>query len=130
MRKNKGVGGRVIVKKLLVEISPLVGWRYLKNVQGVIVERGEHEQYSHTSTGGGTHPTKHIIKNDGWNPLAIKLDDGVVDIEGNNIVVEREWDLKFLDYLPPKEPKEPKPIAEKQYLNAKKIIERYESQIK
>ncbi len=125
MAKNKNVGARVIVKKLLVEISPKVKWRYLKNVPGVIVERGDHEQYYHTCSGGQTHVTKHIIDRDIFDTYAIKLDDGVVDIEGNNIVVERYFKLKFLEDLPPRELK---PVTEKQYLAAKRVIERYEAQ--
>jgi peptide subunit release factor 1 (eRF1) len=41
-------------------------------------------------------------------------------------VVIRGWDLKFVDELPKKAPK---PISEKKYLKAKKIIERYEKEI-
>lgn len=127
MAKSKEVGARVLVKKLLVEISPAVKWRYLKNVPGVIVERGNHEQYWYTSTGGNTHPNKHIIENDCWPNRAIKLDDGVADISGNNIVVIRDWDLKFLDDKPLRDLKA---VTEKQYLRAKGIVERYEKQLK
>lgn len=90
MAKNKNIGARVSIKKLLVEISPKVKWRYLKNVTGTIVENKDYEQYYHTCSGGNTHVTKHIIEND-WVPnYAIKLDDDISDIEGNNIVVIRE----------------------------------------
>lgn len=126
MAKSKEVGARVLVKALIVEISPKVKWRFLKNVPGVIVERGDHEYYWYTSTGGNTHPHKHIIENDCWPNRAIKLDDGVVDIAGNNIVVIRDENLKFLDDKPPRVLK---PVTEKQYLSAKRIVERYENQL-
>jgi len=123
--KNKNVGARVIIKSVLVEISPkLKEWRYLKNVHGVIVDRGDHEQYWHTSSGGHTHVIKYLIENDCYKNFAIKMDDGVVDIEGNNIIVKREFYLKFLDTIVPVK----KSITEKQYLKAKEIIQKYESQ--
>jgi hypothetical protein len=125
MAKNKNIGARVSIKKLLVEISPKVKWRYLKNVTGIITERGSHEQYYHTSSGLHTHVNKHLIENDCWPNYAIKLDDDIVDIEGNNIVVICEWDLKFLDVLPHRELK---PVTEARYLAAKRLIERYEKQ--
>ncbi len=126
MAKSKKIGARVLVKRLLVDINPKDKWKTLKNVPGVIVERGNHEQYYHTSNGSHTYFTKHIIENDFHPTYSIKLDDDIVDIEGNNIVVIREWSLKFLDDLPPREIK---PVTEKQYLNAKRIVERYEKQI-
>lgn len=122
-RVNKSVGARVIVREVLVEISPSVGWRNLKKVYGTIVERSDHEQYYHTSSGGYNYVTKFIIKDDVWPNYAIKLDDNIVDIEGNNIIVFREFDLKFIDRIEIKT----KPVTEKQYLAAKKIIERYEN---
>ena len=125
MAKNKNIGARVSIKKLLVEISPKVKWRHLKNVTGIITERGSHEHYYHTCSGGHTYVNKHVIENDCYPNYAIKLDDDIVDIEGNNIVVIREWSLKFLDVLPPRELK---PITEARYLAAKRLIERYEKQ--
>ena len=44
------------------------------------------------------------------------------DIEGNNIIVVREFDLKFLEQI--EIPK--KPVSKRTYLNAKKVIKRYE----
>lgn len=125
MAKNKNIGARVSIKKLLVEISPKVKWRYLKNVTGTIVENKDYEQYYHTCSGGHTYVNKHVIENDFVPNYAIKLDDDIVDIEANNIVVIREWSLKFLDVLPPRELK---PITEARYLAAKRLIERYEKQ--
>jgi hypothetical protein len=125
MAKNKNIGARVSIKKLLVEISPKVKWRHLKNVTGTIVENKDYEQYYHTCSGGHTYVNKHVIENDFVPNYAIKLDDDIVDIEGNNIVVIREWSLKFLDVLPPRELKH---ITEARYLAAKRLIERYEKQ--
>jgi len=123
-RINKEIGARVLIREVLVEISPKAGWRYMKNVHGTIVERGEHQQYYHTSNGGSTNPRKCLIDKDVWPNFAVKLDDELVDIEGNNIVVFREWNLKFLDRIEIKA----KLITEKQYLAAKKNIEKYEKQ--
>ena len=122
IRINRNVGARVIVREVLLEISPKVHWRYAKKVYGTIVERGEYEQYYHTCSGGHNYVTKHVIKNGFHKTYSIKLDNDLVDIEGNNIVVFRDYDLKFLDrYIIPENP-----ITEKQYLNAKKIVEKYE----
>jgi len=122
--KNKDVGGRVIVDSVTITINPIDGWKTLKKVSGVIVERGEHEHYYHNCSGGHTHVSKHVIINDAYNPRAIKLDDGITDIEGNNIIVVREFNLKFIDYLPPKV----KVITKAQYDKALKTIEEYEQQ--
>jgi len=121
---NRNVGARVIVKSVLVEINPKVKIRKLKNVQGTIVERGDHEQYYHTCSGGYTYVWKNLIKKDVYNNYAIKLDNGVVDIENNNIIVVREIELKFLDRLPVAV----KFITKKQYDNALKLIKLYEKQ--
>lgn len=125
IRINRNPGAKVIVRQITTEISPENGWVKLKKVSGIIVENKGYEQYWHTCSGGRTYVNKHIIKNDCYKTYAIKLDNNVVDIEGNNIVVVREFDLTFLDRI-----KIPlKPITEKQYLNAKKIIKRYEEQL-
>ncbi len=120
--KNNEVGAKVIVPKLLKSITPEKGWFYLKNVSGTIVERGNHEQYWHTSTGAHTHPRKNIIHNDCHPNYAIQLDNNVTDIESNNIVVIREWDLKFLE-----EKEIKKPLSKRDYNKALKIIQEYES---
>lgn len=120
--KNDNIGAKVAIPKLLKSITPEKGWFYLKNVIGVIVPKDNYEQYYHTSTGGSTYPTKHLIKNDCYTNYAIKLDDNIVDIEGNNIVVIREWDLKFLEELFIE-----KPISKKEYNKALKVVEEYEN---
>lgn len=83
-----------------------------------------YEQYWHICSGGFTHVVKKIIHNDCYTTFAIKLDDDLKDIEGNNIIVVREFDLKFLERIEVKA----KPVSERAYLNAKKVIERYELQ--
>lgn len=123
--KNKKVGAKVVIRELTIKIDPISKWKKLKNVNGMIVPKTEKlEQYYHTSTGGYTHVTKHIIKNDCWTSFAIKLDNGIVDIEGNNIIIVREFDLKFLEYLP----NTYKQITYSEYRKALKIIEKYETQ--
>lgn len=123
-RKNKNIGARVQVNKILIEISPIVKWRYIKKVTGTIVDNSDnkYEHYYHTSSGANKHIYKHLIKNDCFPIFAIKLDNDLMDIEGNNIIVVREFNLKFLDLI--EIPK--KPISKIKYLNAKKIIEQYE----
>lgn len=120
--KNNEVGARVIIPKLLIRITPEKGWEYLKNVGGLIVERGEHEQYYHISTGGNTYVTKHIIDNDCFPNYAIRLDNDITDIEGNNIVVIREWDIKFKEFKVIENP-----ITKKEYEKAKKVVEEFEN---
>lgn len=121
---NKNIGAKVLVKEITVEINPEVKWKTLENVAGVIVEDEGYEQYYHTSSGGYTEAYKHLIKNDSFPTYAIKLDDNVKDIEGNNVIVVREFELKFLERI--EIPK--KLVSEKAYLNAKKVIERYEAE--
>ena len=124
-RINKNIGAKVHVRELTVEINPEVKWRKLKKVTGVVVENEGYEQYYHTCSGGHTYVTKHLIKNDCFTTFAIKLDDNVKDVEGNNVIVVRLFDLKFLERIEVQR----KPVGEKAYLNAKKTIERYEAQI-
>lgn len=126
IRINRNVGARVKVNKVLVEISPEVGWRYLKNIEGVIVENTGFERYWHTCSGGRTHITKHIIEHDFGKTYAVKLNNDIVDIEGNNIIVFDENNLKFLDRIEVQR----KPVSYKNYLNALKIVERYKSENK
>jgi hypothetical protein len=122
--KNKKVGARVSIREVTVAINPKVKWKTIKNVTGVIVERGDYEQYYHTSNGGHTTSHKHVIKNDCYTNYAIKLDNDMVDIEGNNIIVVRELYLKFLDFLP----SNTKIISKSEYNKALKLIEKYEYQ--
>ena len=124
MKINKNIGARVEVRKLLIDINPKDKFKYLKKVTGVIVENEGYQQYWYTSDGIYKIHSKHIIKDDCYPTFAIKLDDGIFDIAGNNIVVIREMDLKFLDRIE----KTITPITEKQYLNAQKIIERYKKE--
>ena len=121
---NRNAGAKVQVREITVEINPKVKWRKLKKVTGVIVENEGYEHYYHTCSGGYTYVTKHLIKNDCYKTYAIKLDNNVKDIEGNNIIVVREFDIKFLERIELQR----KPVTEKAYLNAKKVIERYEAE--
>ena len=123
-RKNKNVGARVVIDKLLIKISAESGWQYEMQVYGTIVERGNHEHYYHTSNGSNTYTIKWKIDDDVYLTYAIKLDNNLVDIEGNNVVVVREHNLKFLDYLAIA----PKTISEKEYQKAKEIVKKYEQQ--
>ena len=121
---NRNAGAKVQVREITVEINQKVKWRKLKKVTGVIVENEGYEHYYHTCSGGYTYVTKHLIKNDCYKTYAIKLDNNVKDIEGNNIIVVREFDIKFLERIELQR----KPVTEKAYLNAKKVIERYEAE--
>lgn len=120
--KNKQVGAKVIVDEITVTINPSVGWKTSKRVPGTIVPmKPEYEQYYHTCSGGHTHVRKHIIKDDAYKTYAIKLDNNVTDIEWNNIIVVREWDLKFLERLPDSY----KQVSKVEYNKAMKLIEKY-----
>ena len=119
--KNKNVGAKVLVCKLLVEISPKVKWRKIKNIGGVIVDMGDHKFYYHICDGWYEDITKMVVDITDCRTFAIKLDDGITDIAGNNIVVIRDWDLKFLDFLP----SSVKIISFREYRKAKKLIKEY-----
>jgi hypothetical protein len=121
-RLNKNIGAKVQVSEVLVAINPQDKWKYSKKVQGVIVENTGYEHYYHTCSGGQTNVRKHVIENDCYPNYAVKLCNDFKDIEGNNVVVFREHDIKFLEHVETLL----KPISEKAYLNAKKTIERYE----
>jgi len=123
-RINRNIGARVLVTSVNTSINPVDGWKSLKNVPGTIVENKGYEHYYHTSSGGYTHVRKHIIENDCYPTFAIKLDNNLKDVEGNNIIVVREFKLKFLDRVEIL----PKPVSEKAYLNAKKLTKRYETE--
>ena len=124
IRINRNIGAKVQVREITVEINPEVKWKKLKKVNGVIVENKGYEHYQHTCSGGYTYVTKHLIKNYCYKTYAIKLDDNVKDVAGNNVIVVREFDLKFLERIDVPR----KPVTEKAYLNAKKVIERYEKE--
>jgi hypothetical protein len=122
-RINRNIGAKVEVREIDVEINPKVKWKKLKKVTGIIVEKKEeYEQYYHSCTGAYTYVRKHLIKNDCFPTLAVKLDNDITDVEGNNIIIVRESYIKFLERI--EIPR--KPVSEKAYLNAKKTIERYE----
>jgi len=121
--KNKNVGARVIVDKITIAINPKDKWKYLRKLTGVIVENKNYEQYYHSCSGGYTYTKKHIIKDDCFKTFAVKLDNNIVDIEGNNIIIVREFDLKFIDFLD-----NVKIISKKEYNNALKLVDEYEKQ--
>lgn len=122
--KNKGIGAKVIVKEITLRINPKEKWVLGKNLPGTIVENKGYEQYYHTCSGGHTHVSKHLITNDCFKTYAVKLDNNVVDIEGNNIIVVRDFNLKFVETVERKE----KTITEEQYQRALKIIDKYKQQ--
>jgi len=133
--KSKEIGARVQVREVLLSITPKEGWKYAKNVLGTIVSEDLHrvyennigyEQYYYTSTGANTYPRKFPIENDTSERYAIKLDDGLVDIAGNNIMVIRLFDMKLLDELPEKIQKTL--ITKREYNKAMKIIDKYNKQ--
>lgn len=121
-RINRNIGAKVEVREVTIAINPKDKWKNLKRVKGTIVKNEGYEQYYVTCSGGYTHVNKHIIEDDCYPTYAIKLDNGITDVLGNNIIVVREHDLKFLERIEIQR----KPVTEKAYLNAKKIIERYE----
>ena len=118
---DNSIGAKVLIPKVLKSITPENGWEYLKNISGVIVENKGYEQYYHTSSGSGAYPRKSIIQKDPYPTYAVQLENQVTDIEGNNIIIVREWDIKFCNK---KEIK--KPITLKEYRKALKLIEEYE----
>lgn len=121
--KNKNIGAKVIIRKILINITPEKGWEYIKNVSGVLVESNEMNPYYYTSSGGGHYPTKHIIKNVYGYKYFIKLDNNITDISGNNILRLEDYDLKFVEYL-----ENVKLISKKEYNKAVKLIEEYNLQ--
>jgi hypothetical protein len=123
-RLNKNIGARVEVRKVLIKINPIDGWVELKKVKGTIVENTGYKRYYHYANGTRNRITKVVYEFDGQPTYAIQLDNNIKDIEGNNVVVYVESDLKFLDRIDV----EPKPVTEKQYLYAKDVIKRYESE--
>ncbi len=119
--KNKEIGAKVEVKTVLICINQVDKWKDIKKVAGIIVEKDNYEHYYHTCNGNYENVSKHLIKNDVYKTFAIKLNDGIKDIEGNNIIIVRDFDLNFLE----KKIKKIKPVTEKQYENAQNIIKRY-----
>ena len=125
-RINRGIGARVEVYRVTVGINRIEQWKVIKNVKGVIVENEGYENYYHTCSVDYSYTTKHLIKNDYGQAYAIKLDNNITDIEGNNVIMVKDSVLKFLDRIDVK----PKPITKQKYLNAKGIVKRYESENK
>ena len=123
-RLNKNIGARVEVKSVLIKINPIDGWVELKKIKGTIVENTGYKRYYHYASGGRKEVYRVNYEFDSQPTYAIQLDNDIKDIEGNNIVVYVESDLKFLDRIDV----EPKPVTEKQYLYAKDVIKRYESE--
>ncbi len=111
IRINRNIGAKVQVRGITVEINPEVKWKKLNKVTGVIVENEGYEQYYHTCSGSYTYATKHLIENDYYKTYAIKLDNNVKDIEGNNVIVVREFDIKFLERIDVPR----KPVTEKAF---------------
>ena len=124
IRINKNIGARVEVYRVLTAINPLVGWQEVKKAPGTIVENKDYEYYYHICNGSHTTVTKYVVKNDLFPHYAVKLDNNLKDIEGNNIILVREYHLRFLDRL--EIPR--KPVSKKSYMKAKETIERYETE--
>lgn len=118
---DNSIGAKVIILRVLKSITPGNGWKYLKNISGVIVDNKGYEQYYYTSNGNNEYPRKHIIEGDHFPNYAILMENEATDIEGNNIIIVREWEIKFCDK---KEIK--KPVTLKDYRKALKLIEEYE----
>lgn len=125
IRINRNVGAKVQIREITVAINPEVKWKKLKKVTGVIVENIGYEHYYHVCSGAYTYVRKCLIDRDAaYNTYAVKLDNNVKDIEGNNIIVVREFDIKFLERIDVPN----KPVSEKAYLKAKETIARYEAE--
>ena len=124
IRVNKNIGARVEVYRVITAINPKDGWVELKKVPGVIVEDKGYEFYCHYCSGGHTNVTKELLTKDTYKTYAIQLDNGVTDIEGNNVIIVREYHLKFLDRIEVK----PKPVSIKNYMMAKETIKRFEAE--
>lgn len=92
--KNKSIGAKVIVDQVLVSITPRNGCKYLKKVPGVLVEDEDAED--------------HIY--------VVKLDDGITDMVGNNVIWCEYSELTFVQTQ----------ITEAQYNQALKVIQQYE----
>ena len=86
--KNKNVGAKVQIRQVLLRINPKEGWVYQKKVTGTIVKDTGFELYYHTSSGGRNYIQKYLMdKKNNWNPIAVKLDNDLKDIEGNNTIM-------------------------------------------
>lgn len=124
IRVNKNIGAHVEVYQVITDINPTDGWKIAKKVPGVIVENKDCEYYYIDSNGSRTCVNKHVLKRDVHTYYAVKLDNDLKDVAGNNIIPVREFHLKFLDRL--EIPR--KPVSEKSYMNAKETVKRYEAE--
>jgi hypothetical protein len=121
--KNKNIGGKVIVKEVLLSITKEHGWKYHKKITGVLVEKNDVKPYYYSCNGNQEHIRQHIIKYAYGYKYYVKLDNDVVDIAGNNILPMTEEDLIFIDHL-----ENVKIISKSEYNKAMKIIKEYDSQ--
>jgi hypothetical protein len=101
MRKyfNKEIGARVVVNKVVLDINFTDKVKTLRNVGGTIVDKTGLKYYYYTCLHDFKTITKVIVHNVENLCRAVKLDDNITDIEGNNIILVKMQDLKFLDYI-------------------------------
>ena len=102
---NRDVGARVIVNKVVVDINFTDKVKTLRNVGGTIVDKKGLTYYFHTCLSDFVTITKVVVHNVENICHAIKLDDNLTDIEGNNVILVKTQDLKFLDYKEPESEK-------------------------
>jgi len=121
--KNKTPGGKVIVRSITVSIDPINKWKCIKKVSGVLVENKGYEFYYHMCDGAYGNVRKYLINSSWRGKYAVKLDNNLVDIEGNNIIRVDEEDLIFLDRSD-----NIKIISKKEYNKALKVIKEYDNQ--
>jgi hypothetical protein len=98
---NRDIGARVIVNKVVVDINFTDKIKTLRNVGGTIVDKTGLNYYFHNCLSDYVTITKVIVHNVENICYAVKLDDNIKDIDGNNIILVKKQDLKFLDYLEP-----------------------------
>lgn len=121
--KNKNIGARVIIDEITVAINPKDKWKTLKKLSGVLVDPKGIEMYYHQCNGNYENVRKRIIESSWRGKYAIKLDNDVVDVEGNNIIRVDKENLTFLDYLD-----NVKIISKAEYNRAMKVIKEYDYQ--
>ena len=122
--KNKNIGAKILVKRVITEISKENGWVITKNVPAIIISKEGLEHYYPTSDGAHGNVRKHTIFNSYGDTIGVKLDNGLTDNFGNNKFIVREYEVKFLETLP----KVIKPVTKQAYQRALKVVERYKKE--
>lgn len=132
--KNTNIGAKVKLWRVLVDIKPRQkqseqSFIYKYSIKGTIVSKefkpgqpnDNYEFYYHTSDGMGTSKDKHIIEKDCYSRFAIKLDNKLKDIDGNNIIIVRKDEITFLETTH-------NTISKSEYKKALKTIAIYEKE--